>query len=131
VPTAPELVRQIYVALGERDDETLRALAEPDFELDLTERVLNPATYHGEEGMQRFLDEIDELWTSMEIQVERTLERGDEVLAVLMVKLTGRGSGVQLDSRIAQQWTVGEGRVRRMRLRVDPEAAVAEFEAGG
>jgi ketosteroid isomerase-like protein len=130
VPTAPELVRQIYGALGERDYETLRGLAEPDFELDLSERVLNPATYRGEEGVQRFVDEVDELWTSMEIRVERTLERGDEVLAVLMVKLTGRGSGVELESRIAQHWVVRDGRVRRMRLRIDPEAAVAEFEAG-
>jgi ketosteroid isomerase-like protein len=131
VRSAPELVRQIYVALGARDYAMLSSLAEPDFELDLTERVLNPATYRGEEGMQRFLDEIDELWTSMDIHVERMLERGDEVLAVLMVKLTGRGSGVQLDSRIAQHWVVSEGRARRMRLRVDPDAAVEEFEAGG
>ena len=50
---------------------------------------------------------------------------------MLNVRLTGRGSGVQLDSRIAQHWIVRDGRVRRMRLRVDPEAAVAEFEGGG
>ena len=131
MPTPADLVRRAYVALGERDYETLADLADPDFELDLTERVLNPATYRGAEGMQRFLEEIDELWTSMEISVERTLERGDEVLAVLSVQLTGRGSGVQLDSRIAQHWIVRDGRVRRMRLRVDPDAAVAQFEAGG
>ena len=130
MPTPADLVRQAYEALGERDYETLAGLADPDFELDLTERVLNPATYRGAEGMQRFLEEIDELWTSMQIRVERPVERGDEVLAVLSVQLTGRGSGVQMDSRVAQEWVVREGRVLRMRLRVDPDAAVARFEAG-
>ena len=68
----------------------------------------------------------------MDMDVERMLERGDEVLAVLMVTLQGRGSGVGLlESRIAQQWTLRDGKLLRMRLRVDAEAAVAEFEAAG
>jgi ketosteroid isomerase-like protein len=130
VAGGPELVRQAYEGLGRRDYGLLLRLADPDFEMDLTERVLNPATYRGPEGLLRFLGEIDELWTSMEMEVERVLGRGDEVLAVLLVKLRGRGSGVELESRIAQTWTLRDGKLLRMRLRVDAEAAVADFEAG-
>jgi ketosteroid isomerase-like protein len=122
-----EAVRQAYAALNRRDLHALSALADPDFEMDLTERVLNPATYRGAEGMLRFVGEIDDLWTTMDISVERTLERGDEVLAVVLVTLEGRGSGVELESRIAQRWTLRDGKLLRMRLLTDADAALADW----
>jgi ketosteroid isomerase-like protein len=122
-----EAVRLAYEALNRRDLHALSALADPDFEMDLTERVLNPATYRGAEGMLRFVGEIDDLWTTMDISVERTLERGDEVLAVVLVTLEGRGSGVELESRIAQRWTLRDGKLLRMRLLTDADAALADW----
>jgi ketosteroid isomerase-like protein len=122
-----DLVRRAYDALNRRDLEALAAIADPEFEMDLTERVLNPAIYKGAEGMQRFIGEIDDLWTFMEISVDEIHERGDEVLAVLLVKLEGRGSGVELESRIAQRWTLREGKLLRMYLLVDADAALADW----
>jgi ketosteroid isomerase-like protein len=127
VPGGEEVLRRTYEALGRRDFAALNELADSDFEMDLTERVLNPATYRGAEGLLRFLGEIDELWASMDIDVERVIESGDEVLAVLMVTLTGRGSGVEMESRIAQWWTLRDGKLLRMKLYGDADAAVAEF----
>jgi uncharacterized protein len=127
VPGGEEVLSRTYEALGRRDFAALNELADPDFEMDLTERVLNPATYRGAEGLLRFLGEIDDLWASMDIDVERVIERGDEVLAVLMVTLTGRGSGVEMESRIAQWWTLRDGKLLRMKLYGDADVAVAEF----
>jgi ketosteroid isomerase-like protein len=131
VPSKTELLRQVYDALARRDFEVLAGLADPDFEMDLTDRVLNPATYRGADGLARFLEEVDELWASMDLAVERVLERGDEALEVLRVRLQGRGSGVELDDRVAQLWTLRDGKLVRMRLRQNADAALAEFEAGG
>jgi ketosteroid isomerase-like protein len=127
--TPAELVRQGYAALAQRDFETMSRLAVPDFEMDMTTRVLNPATYRGEEGLRQFLTEIDELWESMDMTVERLIERDDQVLALLAVDIKGRGSGLQLQDRIAQLWTVRDGKLVRMRVRADQQAALAEFEA--
>jgi ketosteroid isomerase-like protein len=99
----------------------------PDFEMDLTDRVLNPATYRGEEGLRQFLAEIDELWESMDMKIERLLERDDEVLALLAVDIKGRGSGLTLKDRIAQCWTVRDGKLVHMKVYADQEAALAEF----
>ena len=129
MPTTAELLRDAYDALGRRDFEVLSGLADPGFEMDLTDRVLNPATYRGAEGLARFLQEVDELWASMDLTVEQVLERDDEALAVLRVKLQGRGSGVQLNDRIAQWWTLRDGKLVGMRLYQDADAALAEFEA--
>jgi ketosteroid isomerase-like protein len=127
VPDGEAVLRRTYEALARRDLAVLNELADADFEMDLTERVLNPAIYHGAEGLLRFLGEIDELWAAMDIDVERVIERGDEVLAVLLVTLTGRGSGVEMESRIAQRWTLRDGKLLRMKLYGDADAAVAEF----
>jgi ketosteroid isomerase-like protein len=127
VSAAGDLVRRGYAALAERDFDTLSELAVPDFEMDLTDRVLNPATYRGEEGLRQFLAEIDELWESMDMKIERLLERDDEVLALLAVDIKGRGSGLTLKDRIAQCWTVRDGKLVHMKVYADQEAALAEF----
>jgi ketosteroid isomerase-like protein len=126
-----DLVRRAYAALAERDLDTLAELAVPHFELDVTDRVFNPATYRGEDGLRQFLAEVDELWESMDIRVERLVERDDDVLALLCVDIKGRGSGLVLQDRIAQRWTASDGKLIRMRVYSDQAAALAEFEAGG
>ena len=127
--TTAELVRRAYAAFASRDWEEMAELADPDFEMDLTDRVLNPATYRGADGMQQFFAEVDELWESMDMQVERLVERDDEVLALLLVVITGRGSGLSLEDHIAQRWTARGGKLVRMRVHADPQAALAEFES--
>jgi ketosteroid isomerase-like protein len=127
--TTAELVRRAYAAFANRDWEAMAELAAPGFEMDLTDRVLNPATYQGADGMQRFFAEIDELWESMDMQVERLAERDDEVLALLLVNITGRTSGLTLEDRIAQRWTARDGKLVRMRVYSDQQAALAEFES--
>jgi ketosteroid isomerase-like protein len=129
VTSTAELVRRAYTALAARDFDTLGELAAPDFELDVTDRVLNPATYRGEDGLRQFLAEVDELWESMDMHVERLVERDDEVLALLLVEIKGRASGLTLQDRIAQHWIAREGKLSRMRVWADQEAALAEFEA--
>jgi ketosteroid isomerase-like protein len=131
VGATAELVSAAYAAVARRDIDALAELAVPDFELDVTDRVLNPATYHGADGLRQFWAEVDELWESMDMDVERLVERGDEVLALLLVNIKGRGSGLELQDRIAQHWTAREGKLVRMRVRADRDAALAEFEAGG
>jgi ketosteroid isomerase-like protein len=131
VTTTADLVRRAYAELARRNYEAMAELADPDFELDLTDRVLNPATYRGADGMRQFFAEVDELWESMDMHVQRIVERDDEVLALLLVNITGRGSGLSLEDRIAQRWTARDGKLVRMRVYADQQAALAEFEAGG
>jgi ketosteroid isomerase-like protein len=127
VPSSTDLLREVYDAFARRDLQTLAGLADPDFEMDLTDRVLNPATYRGAEGLGRFLEELDELWASMDLELEQVVERGDEALALLRVTLRGRGSGVELKDRVVQLWTLRDGKLLRMELRQDAAAALAEF----
>jgi ketosteroid isomerase-like protein len=128
--TTGELVRRAYAVLAARDYAAMAELVEPDFELDVTDRVFNPATYRGEAGVRQFFAEVDELWESMDLKLERLEVRGDEALALLEVDIKGRGSGLVLQDRIAHLWTARNEKLVAMRVFGDQAAALAEFEAG-
>jgi uncharacterized protein len=125
-----ELARRAYDAFAKRDFEAMAQVADPGLELDMTDRVFNPATYRGEEGLRRFFAEIDELWESMDMTVERMIERDDEVLALLSVEIKGKGSGLTLVDKIAQRWKARDGRLVAMRVYTDQERALVDFAAG-
>ena len=55
----------------------MEALLAPDFEVDATDRVLNPDRYEGIEGFRRLASEMSEVWDSWEIEPLEFLENGD------------------------------------------------------
>ena len=49
-----EVVRSAYEHLNRGDVEGLVALCDDDFRIDMSERVFNPDTYRGQDGIRRF-----------------------------------------------------------------------------
>jgi ketosteroid isomerase-like protein len=101
-----ELVRRAYEALNAGNIDELVALCDPDFRLDMSDRVFNPATYQGEEGIRRFYDEVREVWESFVWEPEQLFERGEVIVALLHARGRGRGSALEIDRRTAMLWTV-------------------------
>ena len=124
MPTTADLVRRAYAALAERDFETLSELAVPDFELDVSDRVLNPAVYEGHEGIRQFYDEVSEVWESFSWEPLEIKELESGTVAVIHSKGVGRGSGLELDRRAAMVWRVEAGRVLALTFYRDPAAAM-------
>jgi ketosteroid isomerase-like protein len=130
VSAAEDLLARAYDAMNRRDFEELAAITAPDFELDLSARVFNPATYRGLEGVRQFLSELEDLWQLERLEVERMLVHDDEALVIVTIKLLGRGSGLPMDNRVAHRWWMQDGRLLRLWGSADVDAAVADFEAG-
>ena len=123
-----ELVRRAYDAWDRRDFEAMSDLLHPDFELDLTARVLNPDRYVGVEGLRRFVDELGETWDDMGLEPEEFIDAGDQVVVPILARLRGRGSGLSLQDRIVQVWSVREGKAERVQVFTDRDEA---FRAAG
>jgi ketosteroid isomerase-like protein len=117
------LVRRAYEALNAGDVEGLVSLCDPGFELDMEERVFNPATYRGHDGIRRFYGEVREVWEEFRWDPEELIASEDHVVALLHAHGRGRGSGLEIDRRIAMVWTVAGERAVCLRLYVDPDAA--------
>jgi ketosteroid isomerase-like protein len=53
-----EIVRRAHEALNAGNIDELVSLCHQDFQLDMSDRVLNPATYEGHDGIRQFYSEF-------------------------------------------------------------------------
>ena len=122
-----KLIRAGYDAWNRGDWATMEALLGPDFEVDATDRVLNPATYSGLEGFRLLVQEMFEIWDSWLIEPGEFVERGDQVFVEHTIKARGKGSGVELQQTYWSVWTIRDGKAERLALYVDRARALAEL----
>src|SRR5215212_2194212 len=100
-----EVVRRIYQHLNRGDVDGLVELCDDDFLMDFSERVFNPDTYRGHDGIRRFYEGVREVWESYRWDVEDTRVVGDAVVALLYCRAQGRQGGPPADWRVAWLWT--------------------------
>ena len=82
---------------------------DPDFEA-----IGLGGTFHGHDGIVRFLESWGEPWEGWELEPVAVLDLGDErFLALAHVRLPGTTSGVRLESEFAQLVTIRDGLVMR------------------
>ena len=119
------LLRQGYDAWNQGDWARMEALLTPDFEVDATDRVLNPDHYVGIEGFRRLAGEMAEVWDSWEIEGLEFLENGERIFVAHRVRARGKGSGVVVEQTYWSVWTVRDGKGARLALFVDRERGLA------
>lgn len=124
-----KIVREL-MALRERARESGEplphtGLAAPDFEIDLSRRVFNPAVYRGIDGLARLDDEIRDVWEEFRVVPEQFIDAGDRVVVMEKIRGRGRSSGVEVETRTyATIWTLRDGQVTRVQVGVDPNEAL-------
>jgi ketosteroid isomerase-like protein len=120
-----QLIRQGYDAWNQGDWTRMEALLAPDFEVDATDRVLNPDHYEGIEGFRRLAGEMAEVWDSWEIEPLEFVENGDLVFVAHTVRARGKGSGIEVGQIYWSVWTLRNGKGARLALYVDRERALS------
>jgi ketosteroid isomerase-like protein len=124
-----EIVREL-MARRERAREsgeplTHTDLLAPDFEIDMSRRVFNPAVYRGLDGLARLNDEIRDVWEEFRVVPEQFIDAGDRVVVMETSHARGRGTGVELETRTyATIWTLRDGQLTRVETGVDPNEAL-------
>ena len=117
-----EIVRRGYehfAATGAMDPELTAA----DFVWDMSTFRGWPEqkTYAGLEGARRFLTDWSAAWESWELDLEQLIDAdGDRVLAIVSQRGRSRSSGLTVEMRFAQLWTLREGKQVRMEMYADP-----------
>ena len=122
------LVAQAHECLNAGDLDGLIALCHDDFELDMTARALNPATYRGHEGIRRFHREVREVWEEFRWEPQRFITAAERVVVLLHSHGRGKGSGLEMARDVAMVWTVREGLAVSLRFYTDQAEAL---EAAG
>ena len=114
-----EIVRRCVEAMNLRDltDElppALLELVDPDVELDLSRNVFNPDVYRGHSGLERWRNTVVDVWESFHGELEELIDAGDNVVTAVMIRGKGKGSGVDVEMRVFQVWTVRDSKVVRV-----------------
>jgi ketosteroid isomerase-like protein len=111
-----ELIRQGWDAWLHGDMTRLFSYWHPEIVWDMTHfRGWPESTYHGEDGVERFLTEWLEVWDAYEVGVEKILAAPDgRVVSLAWQRGKGRHSGLSMEMKWAQIATVRGGKVLRI-----------------
>jgi ketosteroid isomerase-like protein len=125
-----KLVREIIEALNRRDVGGMLARMDRDFEWRPLEA--SPAAggvYRGHEQVRRYVEDWLTTFDNLRLDLEEPTEVADRVIAVVHGHGRGRASGLQLDTRFCQVWTVRGGTAVGMEEYATRELALAEVHS--
>jgi ketosteroid isomerase-like protein len=120
------VVERALAALNAGNIDELVAVCDPDFELDMSDRVFNPSTYRGHDGIRQFHSEVLEVWERYVWEPERLIQHGELVVAFVRNSGTGRGSGLEVERETAMIWKVRGDKAISLRFFRDRQRALAE-----
>lgn len=110
-----ETVRRGYEAYARAGVEAFLPLLDPEFELTTTpDLAAEPDTYRGEDGIRRYFDSFEEAMEEIRFEPLEFIDAGEHVIVPQRQRMRGRASGVEVDVRSTQVWTVRGGKLVRM-----------------
>jgi ketosteroid isomerase-like protein len=119
-----EIIKRAYEAWNRRDYEAAKEFLDSEVEFDASTRVMNPDTYHGHEGFQRLVEEVAEVWEQWRVEPEEFIEAGEHMVVVARARARGRASGIELDERAFNVWTLRDGKAVRVAFYYDKDEAL-------
>jgi hypothetical protein len=99
-----EIVRRVYVALSQGEEDTLREMAVPELVVDFSRRLVEPGVLRGRDEALAALGQVREPWDDWPVwEPQELIDAGDKVLAFHPHERSGegqrnRGRGVCLES---------------------------------
>jgi ketosteroid isomerase-like protein len=124
-----ELVRLAVDATNRRDLATLDAIWSEEAEFHSTFAASEGRVFRGRQGIRDYFDTLGDVFDDMRIEIEEITDVGEDRLVVeLRVSGRGKGSGVNVEQRNGQVWTIIGSKVARIDSYMNPTDA---FEAAG
>lgn len=124
-----EGMRRAYEGLSRGDLEGALELIDPDVEVRDRPEMPDPQTYHGYEGVRSAVQSTFDTFDLVDFEPERFVEVGDRIVVVILLRGTGKESGVPVEDRIAHLWTMRDGKAWRMQVYSDPDEAIRDAGA--
>jgi ketosteroid isomerase-like protein len=125
-----EVIESLYAATGRGDAAAALALIDPEVEINY--RGVVPDLYgrdlHGHEGVGEVMATITSEFSEFQASPEEILDADDRVVVVVFQRGVGRASGIPVERRVGQVWTVRDGMAVRWQIFKDRAEAL---EAAG
>jgi ketosteroid isomerase-like protein len=76
--------------------------------------IPDAGSYHGVAGYTKWLTNWGEPFESFAMELERLVDAGDQVVSLIVMRVTGRGSGVSVERKDAIVSTFQDGKITRI-----------------
>jgi ketosteroid isomerase-like protein len=122
-----EQLRAAYEAFNATGEIVVTHLA-PDFEMRQASSIIDSAgVFHGPNAFRAVLLELEEAFEDFRTEAEKFIEAPTgEIVVLVRVLGRGRGSGAEMDNRIAHVWTYrGDKAVRMVAYEEQADAIAA------
>jgi ketosteroid isomerase-like protein len=122
-----KLVREVYGLFDGREiDRAFRDYLHPDFEIRIPEGYPEGGqVFRGREGLEGWLDMIDDVWSDWHYEDHRFIDAGEAVVAIVRVVAEGAASGLRLDREVGHVWRIGDdNRATGVAVYVDVDEAL-------
>lgn len=126
-----EIVRRGMRAFNERDIEGLLATMHPEGEIELVggfADIMGQKVFRGTHEVRRFFSDWFTTFKTMNVEFERFLEAGEQIVALTRLNATVKESDVPVETLGAVVWSFRDGNTSRMALYYDRQEAL---EAAG
>jgi ketosteroid isomerase-like protein len=118
-----ELVREIFRRFNEGDREPRDEEWHEGAELISPIAELRGGAYRGREGIHEWQRDVAEHFEDWKAQMGEIRAVGDRVLALGSIRMTGRGSGLEIEQDFGWVFDMREGRIARLRIIPDRDEA--------
>ncbi len=126
-----EIVRRVNAAINSGDMERVLALVHPEFETAVgPELSPEPDAYRGHDGVRRYFDSFREAMDQIRFEPAGFREAGGSVVVALSLTAKGRSTGIAVEQRLGQVWTIDTGRAIRVRNYVTYREALEAVQLG-
>ena len=109
-----ELARDLFDRWRARDFDALMEVAVPDVEIYSRFASLGGEPYRGEEGVRRWVAEIEASFGQFDVHTSDFQDFGDRVLVLGDIRLQGKVSGIEMDQPMGWLLELERGKLARM-----------------
>jgi ketosteroid isomerase-like protein len=126
-----EVVRRVNAAFNSGDMGRILALMDPDFETTVGPDLSpEPDTYRGHDGIRRYFDSFREAMSEIRFDADRFREADGRVIVAVRLRARGRFTGIAVEQRLGQVWTISGGKALRLSSYPSYRAALRAAGAG-
>jgi uncharacterized protein len=119
-----EITRRGYENLS-RTGEFSWELIDPEIEIHDPPLTPDARVYRGHDGLREAMRNVELAFEEVRFEAEEFLDAGDDVVVLVRMVGRGKGSGVNVDARIAHLWNFRDGKGVRVRVLERDEALAA------
>jgi ketosteroid isomerase-like protein len=128
---AQNALREGYELVNAEGVAAWLELFDPEIEWSEGDEVPERHVYRGHQGVLRQQERFREAWETFRIDPVgyAASPSGDRIAVIVDLRGRGRGSGAEVEARVAHLWEIRNGKAVRFHIYADPEKAIEAARA--